>query len=94
MDIRGSVEAVLRFDRQTGHAGDTLRCRGRSEGAGRYGVESAAAEQAVAGLTGVRNIKDVIEIAYETWAEHDAVVGAAWLAPGAFDVRDGLFVTG
>jgi len=29
-----------------------------------------------------------------TWAEHDAVVGAAWMALGATDVRDELQVTG
>jgi osmotically-inducible protein OsmY len=29
-----------------------------------------------------------------TWAEHDAVVGAAWMARGAADVRDELQVTG
>ena len=28
------------------------------------------------------------------WAEHDAVVGAAWMALGVLDVRDGLQVTG
>ena len=28
------------------------------------------------------------------WAEHDAVVGAAWMALGAVDVRDELQVTG
>jgi osmotically-inducible protein OsmY len=102
----------------------------------RYGVERAAAEYAVAGLTGVRNIKDEIEIAYDedsvdvslhvqnaldryaliaddsevvvttndntvtlnghvrSWAEHDAVIGAAWMAPGVFGVRDDLYVTG
>jgi osmotically-inducible protein OsmY len=102
----------------------------------RYGVERAAAEHAVAGLTGVRNIKDEIEIAYDadpinvtfhvqdaldryaviaddsevvvttddhavrlsghvrTWAEHDAVIGAAWMAPGVFKVRDNLYVRG
>jgi osmotically-inducible protein OsmY len=102
----------------------------------RYGVERAAAESAVAGLTGIRNINDEIEIAYDadpvdvtfhvqdaldryaliaddsevvvstnddtvtldghvrSWAEHDAVIGAAWMAPGVFDVRDDLYVTG
>jgi osmotically-inducible protein OsmY len=102
----------------------------------RYGAERAAAERAVAGLTGVRNIKDEIDIAYDadpvdvafhvqdaldryaliaddsdvavttndntvtlnghvrTWAEHDAVIGAAWMAPGVFDVRDDLYITG
>ena len=30
-----------------------------------YGTERAAAERAVAGLTGVRNIKDEIEISYD-----------------------------
>ncbi len=29
-----------------------------------------------------------------TWAEHDAVVGAAWMALGVFDVRDELSVFG
>jgi osmotically-inducible protein OsmY len=29
-----------------------------------------------------------------TWAEHDAVIGATWMASGVFDVRDDLFVTG
>jgi osmotically-inducible protein OsmY len=108
----------------------------RLTGAARYGVERSAAEHAVAGLTGLRNIKDEIEIAYDadpvdvtvhvqdaldryaliaddsdvvvstdgntvalngrvrTWAEHDAVVGAAWMTSGVFDVRDDLYVTG
>jgi osmotically-inducible protein OsmY len=29
-----------------------------------------------------------------TWAEHDAVVGAAWMAGGVIDVRDELQITG
>ena len=29
-----------------------------------------------------------------TWAEHDAVVGAAWMALGAVEIRDELQVTG
>jgi osmotically-inducible protein OsmY len=101
-----------------------------------YGTERTAAEQAVTYLTGVRNIKDDIEISTDadpvdvtlnvqdaldryalipddsdvavdtsgntvtltghvrTWAEHDAVVDAAWMATGVYDVRDGLDVTG
>ncbi len=101
-----------------------------------YGAERAAAELAVAGLTGVRNVRDDIEISYDadpvdvdlhvqealgrsalvpddsdvkvatdgsiitltghvrTWAEHDAVVGAAWMARGVIDVDDELEVTG
>ena len=101
-----------------------------------YGVERTAAEQAVAGLTGVRKVRDDIEISYDTdpvdvdlhvqealhrsalvpddsdvkvatdgsiitltghvhtWAEHDAVVGAAWNARGIIDVDDELQVTG
>jgi osmotically-inducible protein OsmY len=100
-----------------------------------YGVERDAAEQAVAGLTGVRNVRDDIEISYDadpvdidlhvqealrrsalvaddsdvkvatngsvitltghvgTWAEHEAVVGAAWMARGVIDVDDDLQVT-
>jgi len=101
-----------------------------------YGSERTAAEQAVTYLTGVRNIKDDIEISIDadpvdvtldvqdaldrygliwddsdvavatsgntvtltghvrTWAEHDAVVDAAWMATGVYDVTDDLFVTG
>ena len=29
-----------------------------------------------------------------TWAEHDAVVDAAWMATGVYDVRDELHITG
>jgi len=101
-----------------------------------YGAQRSAAEAAVAGLTGVRNIRDDIEIGYDadpmgvdvlvrdaldryalipddsaisvdtsgnrvrltghvrTWAEHDAVIDAAWMAPGVYDVLDVLTVTG
>ena len=101
-----------------------------------YLTERAAAETAVAGLVGVRNVVNDIEISYvidpvdvdlhvqqalarsalvpddsdvksdtkdgvitltghvRTWAEHDAVVGAAWMALGVTDVRDELQVTG
>ena len=101
-----------------------------------YGTERAAAEAAVAGLTGVRNVFDEIEISYvinpvdvdlhvqqaldrsalvpdgsdvtaqtkdgiitltghvRTWAEHDAVVSAAWMAQGVIEVRDELQITG
>jgi len=101
-----------------------------------YGAERAAGELAVAGLTGVRNVRDYIEVSYDddpvdvdlhvqealdrsalvpddsdvkaatdgsivtltghvrTWAEHDAVVGAAWMARGVIDVDDELQITG
>jgi osmotically-inducible protein OsmY len=107
----------------------------RLTGTVRYGAERGAAELAVAGLTGIRNIKDEIEIAHDadltdvtfhvldaldryaliaddsdvtvttnantvtlnghvrTWAEHDAVIGAAWMTNGVFDVRDYLDIT-
>jgi osmotically-inducible protein OsmY len=29
-----------------------------------------------------------------TWAEHDAVLDAAWMATGVYDVQDNLYVTG
>jgi len=29
-----------------------------------------------------------------TWAEHDAAIGAAWMAGGVFQVRDDLVITG
>jgi osmotically-inducible protein OsmY len=101
-----------------------------------YGAERAAAELAVTGLTGVRNVRDDVEISYDadpvdvdlhvqealgrsalvpddsdvkvatggsiitltghvrTWAEHDAVVGAAWMARGVIEVDDELQITG
>ena len=101
-----------------------------------FGTQRAAVERAVAGLTGVRNIRDYIEISYDadpvdvdlhvqealdrsalipdgsdvdtgtkgstitltghvrTWAEHDAVVDAAWMARGVLEVRDDLVITG
>ncbi len=101
-----------------------------------YGTQRAAAEAAVAGVTGVRNVIDDIEISYiinpvdvdlhvqealersalvpdgsdvtadtkdgiitltghvRTWAEHDAVVSAAWMAMGVIDVRDDLQIIG
>jgi osmotically-inducible protein OsmY len=101
-----------------------------------YLTQRAAAETAVAGLVGVRNVENDIDISYvidpvdvdlhvqqaldrsalvpddsdvksdttdnvitltghvHTWAEHDAVVGTAWMAQGVLDVRDELQVTG
>jgi osmotically-inducible protein OsmY len=29
-----------------------------------------------------------------SWAEHDAVIGAAWMSDGVWEVRDDLLVTG
>jgi osmotically-inducible protein OsmY len=102
-----------------------------------YGSERTAAELAVGGLTGVRGVKDEIDIDYDTpdgidvtalvqaaldrnalvlddsdvlvgtaantvtltghvrtWAEHDAVLDAAWMASGVYDVVDNLVITG
>jgi osmotically-inducible protein OsmY len=101
-----------------------------------YNSERVAAEVAVGGLIGLRNVRDDIDIAYNadpvdvdlhvqealdrsalipddsdvqvsvkanvitltghvsTWAEHDAAVGAAWMANGVIDVRDDLAITG
>jgi len=100
------------------------------------GAERTAAELAVSGLTGVRNVRDEIEIDVDadpgdvmvmvqdaldrnaliaddsdvkvnttvntvtltghvhTWAEHDAVVDAAWMTSGVYDVIDDLVITG
>jgi osmotically-inducible protein OsmY len=105
-------------------------------GAVDYGAQRTAAELAVSGLTGVRNIKDEIVINLSadpgdvtagvqdaldrnalilddsdvlvdtdgntvtltgnvrTWAEHDAVIGAAWMASGVYEVIDDLVITG
>jgi osmotically-inducible protein OsmY len=101
-----------------------------------YGYQRTAAEATVAALTGVRNVKDNIEISWDadpvdvtiavqdaldrnalisddsdvvvdtggnavtltghvrTWAEHDAVLDAAWMTPAVYDVYDKLVVTG
>ena len=105
-------------------------------GAVSFGSERTAAEAAVAGLVGVRNVSDDIDIVYaadpvdidlhvqealdrsalvpddsdvktdtkdgiitltghvRTWAEHDAVVEAAWMAVGVIDVSDDIQITG
>jgi osmotically-inducible protein OsmY len=105
-------------------------------GTASYGTERAAAETAVAGLVGVRNVRNEVDIVYSadpvdvdlhvqealdraalvtddsdvntdtrdgtitltghvrTWAEHDAVLSAAWMALGVVDVHDDLQVTG
>ncbi len=105
-------------------------------GSVKYGPQRGAAESAVAGLTGVRNIRNEITVwddadpadvtllvqdaldryalipddsgvivgasgntvtlggHVRTWAEHDAAVGAAWMASGVFEVRDDIYVTG
>lgn len=102
----------------------------------RYGYQRAAADATVATLTGVRNVRDDIEISWDadpvdvtiavqdaldrnalipgdsdvvvdtdgnavtltghvrTWAEHDAVLDAAWMTPAVYDVYDKLVVTG
>jgi osmotically-inducible protein OsmY len=103
----------------------------------RYGSERTAAELAVGGLIGVRDVKDEIDIDFDaanpadvtglvqdaldrnalipddsdvvvdtdqnavtltghvrTWAEHDAVLDAAWMTPEVYDVYDKLVITG
>ena len=102
----------------------------------RYGYQRASAEDAVATLTGVRGIRDDIEISWDadpvdvtvavqdaldrhalipddsdvvvdtsgnavtltghvrTWAEHDAMIDAAWMTPAVYDVYDRLVITG
>ena len=101
-----------------------------------FGPQRAAAESVVAGLTGVRNVKNEVEVwddadpiavtvrvqdaldrnalilddsdvvvdasghtvtltgHVRTWAEHDAAIGAAWMATGVYDVHDEIYVTG
>jgi osmotically-inducible protein OsmY len=101
-----------------------------------YGRQGEAAELAVAGLPGVRHIRNDIDVAYDadpvdvtslvqdaldrnaligddsdvtvdtkgntvtlrghvrTWAERDAVIGAAWMTGGVSEVRDDLVITG
>ena len=101
-----------------------------------YGSQRLTAERAVSGLTGVRNVKDEIEVSYDadpidvtllvddaidrnalfdddsdvqvtitgntvtlgghvrTWAEHDAAVGATWMASGVYAVIDDIAITG
>jgi osmotically-inducible protein OsmY len=120
---------------------DTVEAEARNgnitlTGTVRYGYQRAAAEATVAALTGVRSVKDGIEISWDadpvdvtiavqdaldryalipddsdvavdtggnavtltghvrTWAEHDAVVDAAWMAPAVYAVYDKLVITG
>ena len=101
-----------------------------------FAAQRTAAELAVNGLTGVRNVRDEIVINFDTdpadvtilvqdaldrnalivddsdvvvdtvgntvtlaghvrtWAEHDAAMGAAWMASGVYEVVDNLVITG
>jgi osmotically-inducible protein OsmY len=101
-----------------------------------YGSQRTAAEEAVQGLTGVRNVRndiainsgaDMLDITIgvqealdrnalffddsdvavdtagntvtltghvRTWAEHDAAIGATWMAQGVYEVIDNILVTG
>jgi len=101
-----------------------------------FGAQRTAAELAVSGLIGVRNVRNEIAINFDadpgdvtvlvqdaldrnalmvddsevlidsagntvtltgrvrTWAEHDAVIGATWMASGVYDVVDDLVITG
>ena len=101
-----------------------------------FGSQRTAAELAVSGLIGVRNVKNEIMIDFgadpgdvtvlvqdaldrnalmlddsdvlvdtagntvtltgrvRTWAEHDAVIDATWMASGVYDVVDDLVITG
>ena len=101
-----------------------------------FGSQRGAAETAISGLIGVRNVKDEIVINYDadpgditplvqdaldrnalilddsdvvvdtagntvtltghvrTWAEHDAVMDATWMANGVYAVVDNLVITG
>jgi osmotically-inducible protein OsmY len=105
------------------------------EGSAGHRAQSDAAVEAVAGLTGVRNVKNDIRLVVEadpidvtlrvqsaldrwalilddsdvyvdtdhdtvtlsghvrSWAEHDAVLNAAWMAAGVMEVRDDVLVT-
>ncbi len=105
-------------------------------GAASYGFQRSAAEQTIAGITGVRNIANDIDVFSDeeaadvtqlvqgaldryaliaddsdvtvgandgiitlaghvrTWAEHDAVIDAAWMGIGVSSVRDDLVITG
>jgi osmotically-inducible protein OsmY len=101
-----------------------------------FGAQRTAAELAVSGLIGVRNVRNEIAINVDadpgdvtvlvqdaldrsalmvddsevlidsagntvtltgrvrTWAEHDAVIDATWMASGVYDVIDDLAITG
>jgi osmotically-inducible protein OsmY len=101
-----------------------------------FGAHRTAAELAVSGLIGVRNVRNEIAINFDadpgdvtvlvqdaldrnalmvddsevlvdsagntvtltgrarTWAEHDAVIDATWMASGVYDVIDDLVITG
>jgi len=124
LTVPGTVEA-------SAHHGNIILT-----GTVRYGRQRAAAESAVATLTGVRSVRDDIEISGDadsadvltavqdaldrhalipddsdvivettgntvtltghvaTWAEHDAILNAAWMAPAVCDVCDVLVVSG
>ena len=92
-DIRAAVEAELKFDPRVNDAdihvanvnGD-VALNGTVPNYPQY-LEAAAATQRVSGVITLTGH-------VHTWAEHDAVVGAAWMARGVVDVNDELQITG
>ena len=58
-----------------------------------FGSERTAAETAVSGLIGLRNVKDEIDISFDA-DPGDAALDAAWMASGVYDVIDNLVITG
>ena len=58
-----------------------------------FGSERTAAETAVSGLTGLRNVRDEIDISFDA-DPGDAALDAAWMASGVYDVIDNLVITG
>jgi len=129
--LNGTVPSYPQYLEAAAHHGNITLT-----GTVRYGSQRAAAESAVAMLTGVRSVKDDIEISWDadpvdvitavqdaldryavipddsdvivettgnavtltghvaTWAEHDAMLDAAWMTPAVYDVYDRLAVTG
>src|SRR5258708_984685 len=106
-DIREAVEAELKFDPLVNDAdihvvnmnGD-VALNGTVPSYPQY-LEAAAAAQRVAGVKDVNDVQVAVKASIitltghvRTWAEHDAAVGAAWMANGVIDVRDDLTITG
>ena len=109
-DIRAAVEDELSFDPLVDAADITVRnmggdvaLTGTVPSYPQY-LEAAAAARRVARVTSVHNHLEVVLPPsgctvtltghVRNWAEHDAVVAAAWMANGVSDVRDELSVTG
>jgi len=86
-DVRGAVGAELIFDPLADPAGVAFLVHDALD---RYALIPDGSDVAVDASGNTVTLTGHVR----TWAEHDAVIGATWMASGVNDIRDEIYVTG